>query len=482
MDSRACEMLIVGAGPAGLSAARTAARLGSTTVVIERLAGPGDLAHPCSSVIVSAPGFVSLEQRDGGLYAAELDLFIPESLIVGHPARQRYTSPGGYEFDLPMDGAGGMPAVVIDKAGLLRSMAQQAVEAGAEIRYLTAATGLLYEGNSVVGVRTTRGEIRARLVLSAEGAARRLAEEAGLYAEPAALQREAFIVSQELDAPAVRAEHLGQIVTLGNRYTSAREAFGTVVLPAPGRASVYFTAFAAPGQRLTVQACWPYLDEYMLRDPRVSGLFTDARILSRAGQRVVIRDAPRQVVCNGFMGLGDAVTPGGRLGILPAIQSGRQAALVAAGAVDDGDVSAECLASYAPVFQSSVLRGLEAESKVMMGLTGMSNEEADRLCQTLQTLHLATPYFSNWRTIAWETVSWLMRQFPLGVHDWDVLRRTLQAAEPTVGPAAAQPAVLDEGNYELMSIPLAAVAPRQLGALPGTSRIGAVPLRVRILN
>ncbi len=39
---------IVGAGPAGLSAARTVARLGFSVVVFEQLAQPGELQHPAA--------------------------------------------------------------------------------------------------------------------------------------------------------------------------------------------------------------------------------------------------------------------------------------------------------------------------------------------------------------------------------------------------------------------------------------------------
>lgn len=465
------EIVVVGGGPAGLSAARTAARLGFHTLLLERLPGRGELAHPCSGVIAPIPGLISVQRHDSGLYFPEIDVHLSPDVIAGFPQHQLYKSPGGYDLEL---GAAreACPVAVIEPARLLAHLAGEAARAGAELSYGTAATGLLMEGHRVRGVRTTRGNVRAAVVLSAEGAARHLCEEAGLYPKTQAARRYAYVVSQRLEAPAVRPEHLGQIVTLGQRYTSAPEAFGTVVMPTPGQAWVYFTVFADSAKDITVQSCWQYLDEYVRDDPRVKDLLAGSRILSRHGQRLVIRDAPQRFVRDGFMGLGDAVTAGGHMGILPAIYGGRQAALVAAEAIDSGDCSAECLASYGSLFRSVVLRSLEAESKLLRNLSGMSDEDLDRLCQTLNTLHLATPYFSNWRTIAWETVGSLLKQFPLVSRDWELLRRMLHDGN---GNEA-------ENNHELLSVRTTPPLAWDLGASATENGLPPLPLRVRVLS
>jgi len=58
-DHRQCDVVIVGAGSAGLSAARTVARLGLDTVLLERMPAPGSGQFPRSAVLTLVPGFVS---------------------------------------------------------------------------------------------------------------------------------------------------------------------------------------------------------------------------------------------------------------------------------------------------------------------------------------------------------------------------------------------------------------------------------------
>jgi flavin-dependent dehydrogenase len=421
---RQYDVVIVGAGPAGLSAARTVARLGFKALVLERMPRAGELRHPCSGVITPVPGFVSGRRLFDGLFLPSIDLLIPASLILGYPPTQSLVSPGGYQFKASL-AMSDFPAAVIDKPGLLQLMTRQARSAGADVRYGVQVTGLLKEQGRVTGVLAGDEPIEAQIVLSAEGASRRLCSAAGITAT-APPKQYVIMVNQEMEAPRVRAEHAAQVLTLGKRYTSAPAAFGMVVYPAPGRASVFFTMYVDAGQDLPDPFLWFYLDEYVKTDGRVRDLLADARVLGRTRHKIALHDTPKHVVADGFLGAGDSVTPAGHLGILSSIYMGRQAALVTAEALDVGDTSAQMLAPYDRLLNESILPNLEAEAKIMLGLAHMSDDEIDRLCLTLDDLNLSTPFFSNWRTLAWEMMSWMIRQFPLMVHDWQLMQRVTQ--------------------------------------------------------
>jgi flavin-dependent dehydrogenase len=313
------DVVIIGAGPAGLSAACTTRRLGLDTLLLEQLPQSGELGHPCGSTIAPVPGFVAGERRQDGLHYPELDLTIPSSLLIGFPTTQRYISPGGYEMRVVFPARDDFPIAAVDKPGLLRLLAEQAIGAGVELCFGTVVTGLIAEGNRIVGVRTEAEEIRAQIILSAEGTTRRFCQEAGLYDAAPPTRCHVAIVWQELEAPGVRDEHVGKIATFGERYTSATRVVGTVDMPAAGYAAVYLSFFGTGPYEGNEELSWDYLEEYKRTDPRVQDLLVGSTVVRRRRCRLVVRDAPPRVVQAGFMGLGDAVTPGGRLGIVPSL-------------------------------------------------------------------------------------------------------------------------------------------------------------------
>lgn len=419
-------LLIIGGGPAGLMAARTAARLGLKPLLFESLPNPGDLSHPCSGAIAPLPGFVAGLRHADGLHFPALDLTVPPAHIVGIPTVQRYVSPGGIAFEARFAPRNDFPIAVIDKSALLRTLAEQAQEAGADLRFGTPVTGLLKEDGRIVGVRIRSGEFRAPLVISAEGVSRRFTEEAGLYDGMHASKRYAFIVSERLEAPAAQPAEPGQISTLGRRYTSAPPpVFGSVVIPAPGRAEVYLSLFGDEPQMHTEASLWHYLEEYKAGDPRISGLLAGARVLSRAGTRMTLRPIPPRVTADGFIGGGDSVGPGGHVGILPCLYLGQQAARVAAQALDRGDTSRKALLAYERLFHGPFQRGLDTEFRIINGLAGMSDPELDRVCETLSKINLAAFFFGEWRPMLTETARWLGRALSLILRDWSLLWRMM---------------------------------------------------------
>ncbi len=425
-DQRHTDVLIIGGGPAGLCAARAAASAGSTVILLEKLASEGDLGHPCSGAIAPVPGFVQGRRTPDGIHFPELHFTIPTALIVGAPTVQRYISPGGIAFEAVFPDSDEFPIAVIDKSGVLRLLAAEARAAGAELRYGSAVTGLLREGGRVFGARTHHEEIRAQVVIAAEGVSRQFTGEAGLYDEPGTDKRYAFIVSEALDAPAATAADVVQISTLGKRYTSvSTPAFGTVIVPTAGRAEVYFSVFADAPRVHTDESLWHYLEEYKRDDPRISHLLQGATRTHRAGTRMVLRATPPHVVRQGFVGVGDSVGPGGHVGILPCMFLGQEAGRTAAQAVASGDASRARLADYETRFHTPILRGLDTEYRIITSLSEMSDEELDRLCQTLSRVNLAPFFFGEWQPLLSATLRWVVTGLPLILRDWRLIQRMM---------------------------------------------------------
>ena len=168
------DVIIVGGGPAGLSAAISAANAGMKTLVIER----GD--YPGTKNVMG-----------GILYTKATDMVVPEFWKEAPLERpiieQRIAMLSGDETIMAgyRDPAwAGEPynAHSILRVKFDRWLAGQAEKAGVMIISETLVEDLLYQNNNVVGVRTGRaeGDLGAKVVIIAEGVNNFLAVKAGL--------------------------------------------------------------------------------------------------------------------------------------------------------------------------------------------------------------------------------------------------------------------------------------------------------------
>jgi flavin-dependent dehydrogenase len=417
------DMIVIGAGPAGLAAAIRGADLGLDILVVERLTEPGLLSHPCGGAMAPLPGFVSGRRSgDGGVFFPELDLTVPAEAILGWPDTIRYLSPGGYamraEFPIRED----FPVFVADKSALLRRMAERATSAGVTLRFGQRVTGLVESQGGIRGIRLGDRERLGFMVVGAEGVSRQFASEAGLYRGIPPAAQTVMVAYQSLDAPHVSAADVGQLFTFGQRYTQAEKALGTVDIPAPGRLDVYFSVFVDRTTSARIPL-WDYLEAYKHADPRVRHLFRDAVVWGQRACRMPLRGAPSRVVVDGFLGVGDAVSPGGHLGIVASMFLGVRAAETAAKALQTGQVTETQLTPYNQLFTGRFLRGVEMESKLLQGLANLDDEEIDRLCQNMGRINIAPFFLGKPGPILGTSLLWLLRSFPFILRDWSLLRR-----------------------------------------------------------
>jgi electron transfer flavoprotein-quinone oxidoreductase len=193
------DCIVVGAGPAGSAAALQMARDGLDVVLLERGTRPGE-KNVMSGVLVThalqglVPDFADRAPLQRRITAGYEMYLLGEDEVVRLPGLRSYR-PDRYA-----------PApFTVFRSEFDAWFAQEAVAAGAELFPATRVEDLLWDEGHVAGVRTRRGDLRARVVIGADGVNSTVGETSGLIAPPSAT-KVSLIVREVLDLPAERIE------------------------------------------------------------------------------------------------------------------------------------------------------------------------------------------------------------------------------------------------------------------------------------
>lgn len=167
------DVIVVGAGPGGSSAAYHLARQGCRALLVERQAFPRDKS--CGD------GLTRAAMRE----LARMEVSADD--LRGRPAlgvRVSMRGRGERIFEYPPELEPPSHGLVVPRVVLDHVLCERAVQAGAELRERTTARSLVIEDGIVRGVVVERDgrreELRAAAVVAADGAASRLARQAGL--------------------------------------------------------------------------------------------------------------------------------------------------------------------------------------------------------------------------------------------------------------------------------------------------------------
>jgi digeranylgeranylglycerophospholipid reductase len=164
------DVLVVGAGPSGSTAARYAANAGCRTLLIEKRTEIG-VPVRCGEGI--AKGWLE-------------EIGVPPSpKFVAHEVQgARVFAPDGTSLTIDASLAGNEVGYTVERDLFDRYLAAEAARAGAEIRIRTSAVGLLKEDGRIVGATCEHMgrtfDVRAKLVIGADGFESQVGRWAGL--------------------------------------------------------------------------------------------------------------------------------------------------------------------------------------------------------------------------------------------------------------------------------------------------------------
>jgi digeranylgeranylglycerophospholipid reductase len=321
---RRYDVVVVGAGPGGSVAAREAARLGLSVLLLEKRQEIGSPVR-CAEGMAHEQlvPFIEPDYRWISATVSKAQITVIEA---GTTTTRRAEGGKGY---------------ILERRIFDRVLAEEAAKAGAQVMVKTAATGLLLEGGVVRGV-VARGpsgvmEIECAVVIGADGVESQVGLWAGL--DTTLRLRDTMACAQYLLAgieidPACCYYYIGQEVAPGG--------YAWVFPKGEGKANVGLGVQADLSETLRALN---YLTRFIESQPHLA---QGSPVTLVVGGVPVAPLLPR-LVANGLMLVGDAarqVDPLTGGGIANAMMAGRLAAEVAAQAIAAGDTSAQALALY----------------------------------------------------------------------------------------------------------------------------------------
>lgn len=180
------EVLIVGLGPGGASAARAAAAAGRRVVAVDRKVRAG-IPVQCAEFVPAMLG--------------------PTIAAVSAARCQRITGMQTFVEDESPDRKDDFPGVMVDRAKFDQQLVEEAIGAGADCRFETTVTAIDHNGGVTLG---SGDKIEARVIIGADGPRSRIGNAIG--ADNAAL-----VVARQISVPLLAA-HLATDIFLSADY------------------------------------------------------------------------------------------------------------------------------------------------------------------------------------------------------------------------------------------------------------------------
>jgi len=325
------DVVVIGAGPAGSVAAWEAATQGLAVLLLEK-------RQEIGSPVRCAEGIA---------HQALADFIAPdERWISAHICKARITmvedgQEQAWESEaLPGGAASAGVGYILERRVFDRVLAEQAALAGARVLVKTAVTGLLREGQAVVGVRAQgpwgERDIAARVVIGADGVESRAGMWAGL---DTTLPSSDLMTCAQFLLAGIEVDPQCTYYYLDRHAVPGGYAW--IFPKGEGRANVGLGTQADLAKTSPVEALTRFVES--------RPFLARGSIVTLIVGGVPVGLPPSPLVTDGFMLVGDAarqVDPLTGGGIANGMAAGRLAARVAAKAIASGDVSRKALGEY----------------------------------------------------------------------------------------------------------------------------------------
>jgi electron transfer flavoprotein-quinone oxidoreductase len=357
MDDERFDAIVVGAGPAGITAAKEMAAAGLSVVVLERGAYPGAknvsggilYRQPTEAV---CPGFEGEAPLERPIIEQRYLALTEDAMLGGIYRSMRFATPPYNSYS-------------VLRSEFDQWYAAQAEVGGAEVYPEFTVTDLLWEDGRVAGVTTGEpdGELPAHVVVLADGANSLLAQRAGLHQEWQ--PHEQALIAKELIA--LPEGTIEDRFALPKGLGAAYEIFGESTWGLLGYGFIYtnkaslsigtgalLSDLIGSGRNVN-----DMLDRFK-RHPAIEPLIAGGGTIEYSGHLIpeVGHGSLPQLYSDGVVVVGDAaalVNPVNREGANLAMLSGAMAAKAIIEAKENEDFSARSLRKYQELLEDSIV-------------------------------------------------------------------------------------------------------------------------------
>lgn len=309
------DIIVIGASPAGLMAARNACEKGSSVLLLEKKEEIGNPPHPANSF------FKGMLDKCGEV--------ADPSYVVHYLKGMQIISPSGRIVEVET------PGYAIDKTKFDRFYAEKIMKTGVDLRKGIEVHDIIRDGEKF-SVNTSDGVFRSKLVIISDGINSKMASILGLNTMK---HPEDIAWGIELE---VRAPDLGKPKMFEYYIGNHAPGWKTTYSPRGGDNAAIGAYVRRCGKDAT-----PYLNAWVEKFKKLKGL-EELEILRTLSGGDPIVTLPNEYITDGIMVVGGAA---GQSGIGYAMRAGQICGDVAADAIGKGDVSKNALSEYRKIWE-----------------------------------------------------------------------------------------------------------------------------------
>lgn len=359
------DVLVIGAGPAGSIAAKTAAEKGLDVLLIEKRQEIGDPVRCAEGVSKEyLKKHVEIDKR-----------WICADLKASH-----IYAPDGTRIEMAEEISGGEVGYVLERKVFDRALAEHAAKAGAEVRVKTRATGLIIEDDFVKGARLMHlgkeYDVRAKIVIGADGIESKVGRWAGIDTslKPSDIETctQYLVTGVNIDQ-----DHCDFYV--GNEI--APGGYLWIFPKGEGKANIGIGLLGSRTGKFKPRPV-DYLNRFLEKK------FPDARIIEMVFGGVPVSGSIEKTSANGLMLIGDAARQADPItggGILNAMDAGKLAGEAAYAAISAGDVSLQKLEEgYEKRWRETIGHEIDMSLVVKNCFINLNDEELNSLAHSLK--------------------------------------------------------------------------------------------------